>query len=246
MATVVIENASLSFPIYDIGSRSLKAMVLNRVGGRVTQNNGRTDVEALNEISLQLHDGDRLAVVGHNGAGKTTLLKLIAGIYEPQIGRVRIQGTISSLTDVTMGMDLDATGTENIKMRGIFLGMTHAEMSAQLSAIEDFTELGPYLSLPIRTYSTGMLVRLGFAVSTACRPEILVMDEMIGAGDFSFAEKARLRIEEYISGARILVLASHNNAILREFCNRAILVESGRITKFGSVNEIIDAYEKGN
>lgn len=246
MATVVIENASLSFPIYDIGSRSLKAMVLNRVGGRVTQNHGRTDVEALNEISLQLHDGDRLAVIGHNGAGKTTLLKLIAGIYEPHIGRVRIQGTISSLTDVTMGMDLDATGTENIKMRGIFLGMTHAEMNAQLSNIEDFTELGPYLSLPIRTYSTGMLVRLGFAVSTACRPEILVMDEMIGAGDFSFAEKARLRIEEYISGARILVLASHNNAILREFCNRAILIESGRIIKFGSVNEVIDAYEKGN
>jgi ABC-type polysaccharide/polyol phosphate transport system ATPase subunit len=246
MASVVVENASLSYPIYDISARSIKVAALRSVGGKVNQNHGRVDVQALTEISLQLRDGDRIAIIGRNGAGKTTLLKLIAGIYEPNSGRVRIEGSVSSLTDVTMGMDLDATGSENIKMRGVFLGMTHAEMNAQLQSIEDFTELGPYLSLPVRTYSTGMLVRLGFAVSTACRPEILVMDEMIGAGDFSFAEKAKARIEEYVAESRILVLASHNSAILREFCNRAILIESGRITRFGTVNDVLDLYEKSN
>ena len=145
-----------------------------------------------------------------------------------------------------MGMDMDATGSENIIMRGVFLGMTHAEMKAKLPEIEEFTELGPYLSLPIRTYSTGMLVRLGFAASTACRPEILIMDEMIGAGDMAFAEKAKARVEEYLAGAHILVLASHNNQILKQFCNKAILLDSGRITKFGTLDDVRDEYARCN
>ncbi len=242
MASIIVENVSLDYPIYDSNSRSIKNAVLRTVGAKMSHSSGRVDVQALRNISLQLQDGDRLAIVGRNGAGKTTLLKVLAGIYEPTAGRVRIQGSVSSLTDVTMGMDVDATGSENIVMRCIFLGMTHREVNAKIAEIEEFTELGPYLSLPIRTYSTGMLVRLGFAASTACRPEILIMDEMIGAGDMAFAKKAQARVEEYVAGAHILVLASHNNAILEQFCNKAILLDAGRIIRFGTLEEVFQAY----
>jgi ABC-2 type transport system ATP-binding protein/lipopolysaccharide transport system ATP-binding protein len=242
MASIDVADVSLDFPIYDARARSLKNTVLRSVGGQMSDVGGRVDVQALRHISLRLRDGDRLAIVGHNGAGKTTLLKVLAGIYEPTGGSVSISGTVSSLTDVTMGMDVDATGTENILMRCVFLGMTYREARTRLPEIEAFTELGPYLSLPIRTYSTGMLVRLGFAATTASRPEILIMDEMIGAGDMAFAEKVKARIEEYVSGARILILASHNTSILKQFCTRAILLEAGTIKVDGTLREVLDAY----
>ena len=243
MASITAEGVTLSYPIYDAGGRSLKQALLRSVGGQLNTDQGRVDVQALTDINLSLRDGDRLALVGHNGAGKTTLLKVLAGVFEPPVGRVRIEGSVSSLTDVTMGMDVDATGYENILMRCVFLGMTYGEAKRAIPDIEEFTELGPYLSLPIRTYSTGMLVRLGFAASTACRPQILVMDEMIGAGDMAFATKAQARINEYVADAHILVLASHNSAILRQFCNRAILLKHGRIEVAGSVDEVLAAYE---
>lgn len=242
MASIIVDDVSLDYPIYDARARSLKNVVLRSVGGHMSATEGRVDVQALRNISLSLKDGDRLAIVGHNGAGKTTLLKVLAGIYEPTHGRVHIDGSVSSLTDVTMGMDVDATGTENILMRCVFLGMTYREAKAKLPDIEEFTELGPYLSLPIRTYSTGMLVRLGFAATTASRPEILIMDEMIGAGDMAFAEKVKRRIEEYISGARILILASHNTTILSQFCNQAILLEAGRIRLHGTLDAVLAEY----
>jgi ABC-type polysaccharide/polyol phosphate transport system ATPase subunit len=244
MASINLENVYLTYPIYDARARSIKHAVLRTVGGQVSQHHGRVDVHALHDISLSLRDGDRLAIVGRNGAGKTTLLKVLAGIYEPPRGRVRIDGTTSSLTDVTMGMDMDATGRENILMRCVFLGMTYSEAKRRLEEIGEFTELGEYLSLPIRTYSTGMLVRLGFAASTACRPEVLIMDEMIGAGDMMFAEKAQARIEDYVTDAHILVLASHNNTILRQFCNKALLLDSGRIRRFGPLEEVLAEYER--
>lgn len=243
MALIDVEDVSLDYPIYDARARSIKNAVLRRVGGKMTESHGRVDVQALRNITLHLRNGDRLAVVGRNGAGKTTLLKVLAGIYEPPAGRVRIEGSVSSMTDVTMGMDVDATGRENIIMRCVFLGMTYAEANAKVAEIEEFTELGDYLSLPVRTYSTGMLVRLGFAASTAVYPQILIMDEMIGAGDMAFAEKARSRVDEYVNNAHILVLASHNNAILRQFCNKAILLDSGVIRKMGSLDEVLEEYE---
>jgi ABC-2 type transport system ATP-binding protein/lipopolysaccharide transport system ATP-binding protein len=244
MASIDLEAVSLSYPIYDANGRSLKNALLRTVGGRMTDEHGRIDVQALSDISLRLREGDRLALVGRNGAGKTTLLKVLAGVYEPPFGRVRIRGSISSLTDVTMGMDIDATGYENILMRCVFLGMTYGEAKAKIPEIEEFTELGPYLSLPIRTYSTGMLVRLGFATSTASRPQILIMDEMIGAGDMAFADKAQARIGEYVADAHIMVLASHNNHILRQFCNKAILLDKGRIAASGDVETVLASYEQ--
>lgn len=242
MAKITLHNVSLDYPLFDVSQRSIKSSLLRKVGSGLSARGRVVCVEALKNISLNLSDGDRLAIVGPNGAGKSTLLKVLAGIYEPLTGYVYFDGSRSSLTDVTMGMNVDATGYENIVMRATFLGMTKSEIDKKLPGIAEFSELGEYLSLPIRTYSTGMLVRLGFSVTTSIRPEILIMDEMIGAGDLSFAEKASHRINEYVDGSNILVLASHNNDMLRQFCNKAILMSSGTISLFGSVDEVINAY----
>ena len=244
MAAIDLLDVSLDYPIYDAGSRSLKNAMLRGIGGRIAADQGRVAIQALRGVSLQLRDGDRLALIGHNGAGKSTLLKVLAGIYEPPEGRVRIEGRVSSLTDLTMGMDMEATGYENIVMRGVFLGLSRAEARAKLPEIETFTELGEFLRLPVRSYSAGMLVRLAFAVSTASRPEILIMDEMIGAGDAAFAEKARARVTDYIARSSILVLASHDGAVLRQFCNKGALLQKGRLERFGPIEDVLGAYER--
>ena len=244
MAAIDLLDVSLDYPIYDAGSRSLKNAMLRGIGGRIAADQGRVAIHALRGVSLQLRDGDRLALIGHNGAGKSTLLKVLAGIYEPPEGRVRIEGRVSSLTDLTMGMDMEATGYENIVMRGVFLGLSRAEARARLPEIETFTELGEFLRLPVRSYSAGMLVRLAFAVSTASRPEILIMDEMIGAGDAAFAEKARARVTDYIARSSILVLASHDGAVLRQFCNKGALLQKGRLERFGPIEDVLGAYER--
>lgn len=242
MASILVEDVSLNYPIYDTRGRSLKSALIQTVGAKTATNSGRVEVEALRDISLNLKDGDRLGLVGHNGAGKTTLLRVLGGAYEPPNGRVLIEGTVSSLTDITMGMDMDATGRENIRLRCVFLGMSYSEAARHSDEIAEFSELGSFLDLPIRTYSTGMLVRLAFAASTASRPQILIMDEMIGAGDAAFAEKANARVNEYVENASILVLASHNDGILRTFCNQAILLDQGKITMAGSVDEVLERY----
>jgi ABC-2 type transport system ATP-binding protein/lipopolysaccharide transport system ATP-binding protein len=244
VAAIDLLDVSLDYPIYDAGSRSLKNAMLRGIGGRIAADQGRVAIQALRGVSLQLRDGDRLALIGHNGAGKSTLLKVLAGIYEPPEGRVRIEGRVSSLTDLTMGMDMEATGYENIVMRGVFLGLSRAEARARLPEIETFTELGEFLRLPVRSYSAGMLVRLAFAVSTASRPEILIMDEMIGAGDAAFAEKARARVTDYIARSSILVLASHDGAVLRQFCNKGALLQKGRLERFGPIEDVLGAYER--
>ncbi|MGY4171635.1 ABC-type polysaccharide/polyol phosphate transport system ATPase subunit [Bradyrhizobium sp. USDA 4529] len=242
MAFLSLEKVSLTYPIYNGSARSLKSAVLKGVGGRLGEGVGRVEVHALRDVSLTLEPGDRLALLGHNGAGKSTLLKVLAGIYEPPIGRVTRVGTVSSITDVSLGLDLEATGTENIISRCVFLGMTFSEARRRLQSIEEFTELGPYLDMPLRTYSTGMLVRLAFAASTESRPDILIMDEMIGAGDMSFADRARQRILDYVRSASILVLASHDMNTLTNFCNRAVILEAGSIGFSGSVAEAVERY----
>lgn len=239
MAAIDLEDVSLDFPIYDSRARSLKNAVLRSVGGRIAGWGGQIGVQALRGVTLSLRDGDRLAVAGGNGSGKSTLLKVMAGIYEPPSGRVRIAGRVSSLVDMTMGMDFDMTGYENIVMRGVFLGMSGPQARAKIPEIEDFTELGGYLSLPIRTYSSGMLVRLGFAISTATRPDILIMDEMIGAGDAAFAQKAKARLDVYIAAANILVLASHNAHMLRLFCNKGLSLVQGQVAQFGDLEAVL-------
>jgi ABC-type polysaccharide/polyol phosphate transport system ATPase subunit len=245
MAFVNVESLSISFPIYDVPHRSLKNAFLRSVGGSLKQGGASyVVVEALSDVSFNLTDGDRLGIIGHNGAGKTTLLRAIAGIYPPTTGCVGTQGSISSLTDVTLGMDADATGYENILLRCVFLGLTFQQANDLQESIAEFTGLGDYLALPIRTYSTGMLVRLGFAISTSIQPEILVMDEMIGAGDADFARKAEARIKSYVSSSKIVVLSSHNLQIVKDLCNKVLYLENGKVVALGNAQDVVSLYLK--
>ncbi|HUS10560.1 MAG TPA: ABC transporter ATP-binding protein [Pyrinomonadaceae bacterium] len=242
---VQLANVSVTFPIYQGGSRSLKKSLLFRgTGGQLASDgNDRIVVEALRNVSLELKAGDRVALVGSNGAGKTTLLRVMAGVYEPVSGAVTSRGRISPMFDIGLGMDYENSGYDNIRMRGLILGLSSREIEERMADIAGFTELGEYLDLPVRTYSSGMITRLTFAVATCFQPEILLMDEWILAGDTNFLIKAQYRIEAFVENASILVLASHNHAICRRWCNKAIWMERGEVRAYGGVEHTLDAYE---
>ncbi len=243
MASIELVNASVDIPIYNSRARSLKTTLLKRVGGQV-EASGRdvVTVKALRNLNLSLVPGDRIALVGHNGAGKSTLLRVFSGSYEPSTGTAEIHGTVSSLIDMMMGMDPELTGADNIILRGVFLGMTLKEARLAIPEIAEFSELGPYLHLPMRTYSSGMLMRLAFAISTTQFPEILLFDEMIGFGDASFATKAKPRVDAMLGKASILALASHDRGSHKTYCNRAIMLQQGAVVSEGSVDDVWDYY----
>jgi ABC-2 type transport system ATP-binding protein/lipopolysaccharide transport system ATP-binding protein len=239
-----LENVSVSFPIYHGGSRSLKKSLLFRgSGGQLASDaNHRIIVEALRDVSLRLSTGDRVALIGTNGAGKTTLLRAMAGIYEPVRGMVKASGRISPMFDISLGIDGDISGYDNIRLRGLILGLSSREIEEQMHDIVEFTELGDYLDIPVRTYSSGMMTRLTFAVATCFAPEILLMDEWILAGDSGFLVKAQQRIERFVEQVGILVLASHSEEICRRWCNKAIWLERGQIRMSGDVAEVLKHY----
>ena len=243
MAKINLTDVSISFPIYNAKARSFKTKLIPiSVGARFKKEYDEVLVNSLVNISLEIEEGERLGIIGHNGAGKTTLLRVLSGIYEPITGSIDIQGKISSLTDLTMGMDYEATGYENIFTRGIFMGMGFTEINEKIPEIAEFSELGDYLNLPMRTYSMGMMVRLAFSVSTIVEPEILIMDEMIGAGDAAFLNKAQNRMNQLLDKANIVVIASHDMGLVDKFCSRVILLEQGEITFNGSPKEAIERY----
>jgi ABC-2 type transport system ATP-binding protein/lipopolysaccharide transport system ATP-binding protein len=246
MASIILDRVTVDFPIYNAKKRSLKSEVIRRtVGGHIEAiDDNHLSVMALRDVSLELKDGDRLGLIGRNGAGKSTLLRVLSGVYEPPIGRAVIDGTVSSLTDMTMGMDPEATGYENILLRSVFLGVSVKQARASIADIEEFTELGNFLTLPMRTYSSGMMVRLAFAISTAVTPEILIMDEIVGAGDAAFFAKAETRLNRLIGSTHILVLASHDDEMLRRLCNKAALMDEGRLRMIGPVEEVLAAYRR--
>ena len=245
MAFVRLRGVSVEFPIYSGGSRSLKKLVLSATTqGNVAQDaRDRVTVQALTDIDLDVGHGDRLALIGMNGAGKSTLLKVLAGIYEPTSGRMQAEGRVSALLTASVGLNPEATGRENIVMRGMYLDIHPRTMRDHVDEIADFTELGYYIDMPVRTYSAGMIIRLCFAVATAFPPEILLMDEWILAGDSVFLQKARRRMETFVAGTSILVLASHAMPLLEEWCNRAVLLEGGRIVGSGTVAEMAVRHE---
>jgi ABC-2 type transport system ATP-binding protein/lipopolysaccharide transport system ATP-binding protein len=243
LASIELVNASVDIPIYNSRGRSLKTTLLRRVGGQVeTSSRDVVTVKALRDISLSLAPGDRIALIGHNGAGKSTLLRVFSGSYEPSSGHAEVQGSVSSLIDMMMGMDPELTGADNIILRGVFVGMSLKEARMAIPEIAEFSELGPYLHLPMRTYSSGMLMRLAFAISTTRFPEILLFDEMISFGDLSFASKAKARVNAMLGKASILALASHDLGSLKTYCNRAILLRQGEIISSGSVQDVWDHY----
>ncbi len=246
MSHIALTNVHVDFPVFSSRSRGL----INTLFGYARSDNKRIEasglyginVHALRGVSLELKRGDRVGLIGRNGAGKTTLLRVLSGAYEPTQGDIKVSGSLSSLTDITLGMDMEADGYENIVLRSIVMGKTRQEAKELIKEIEEFTGLGEYLRLPVRVYSSGMLLRLAFAVSTAIEPEILLMDEMIGAGDLHFIDKARTRIKNLMSDASILVLASHSSEMLRQFCNKGIVLEQGQVVFSGELESCLQHY----
>jgi ABC-2 type transport system ATP-binding protein/lipopolysaccharide transport system ATP-binding protein len=244
VAFIRLNDVSVVFPIYNSRGRSLKSNVLRRVGGQLGRGSGDiVCVQALRGVSLALSAGDRVGIVGHNGSGKSTLLRVMVGAYEPAAGTIAVEGRRSSLLDLTMGMDPELTGRENIRLRGVFLGMTFKEADALVPEVSAFAELGGFLDLPMRTYSSGMTLRLAFGVSTAVQPDIILMDEMVNVGDASFASKAERRIQSLMESAKILVLASHATEMLRRYCTTAIWMKEGQLLAHGPLDEILDMAE---
>ena len=237
-------DAWVEFPIFDAKSRSLKKAVLGKAGGTIGRNNSNVVViEALRDITLSLDLGDRVGLVGHNGAGKSTLLRLLSGIYEPTRGSATVTGRVAPVFDLGVGMDPEISGYENIIIRGLFLGQTRKQMLAKVDEIAEFTELGDYLSMPLRTYSTGMRVRLAMGVVTSIDPEILLLDEGIGAVDADFLKKAQSRLQSLVERSGILVFASHSNEFLARLCKTAMWIDHGVIKLSGSIEDVVRAYE---
>jgi ABC-2 type transport system ATP-binding protein len=238
-----IADAAVDFPIFDAKTRSLKKAVLGRAGGRIGTDSKVPIIEALRDITLSLRRGDRVALVGHNGAGKSTLLRLMSGIYEPTRGRAIVQGKVAPVFDLAVGMDPEISGLDNILIRGLFLGMTRKQMEARVDDIASFTELGDYLSMPLRTYSTGMRIRLALGVVTSIDPEILLLDEGIGAVDAEFLAKARTRLFELVERSGILVFASHSDEFLADLCDTAVWLEHGTVREHGPLREVLHHYK---
>lgn len=244
MVSIDTYDACVDFPIFDAKSRSLKKSFLGAAGGKIGRNASNTvTVEALKNINLHLQEGDRVGLVGHNGAGKSTLLRLLAGIYEPTRGSAQVRGRVAPVFDLGVGMDPEISGYENIIIRGLFLGQTRAAMKRKMDDIAEFSELGEYLAMPLRTYSTGMRIRLALGVVTSIQPEILLLDEGIGAVDAAFMAKARSRLVELVERSGILVFASHSNEFLAQLCDSALWIDHGTIRLAGAVDTVVEAYE---
>lgn len=257
MIRIAAENATIDFPIYDANARSLRhSLLLNgisnvvsrpkhSVGGQINQDRrGHMVVRALDQVSFSIADGDRVGLIGHNGAGKTTLLRALAGIYEPTSGEITTRGRVMPLFNMTEGMMPDATGMELIRTRGCLLGLTDGEIKEHANEVIEFCELGDYIHMPVRTYSTGMLVRLAFAITTTVSSDILLMDELIGAGDAAFVDRAQARLRRFVDQARVMVVASHSTSILEQWCNKAMLLEHGRIVEFADIASVLNTYKQ--
>lgn len=246
MANIHLDAVTVDLPVYNARLRSLKNDLLHRgTGGRIGLDlSNRVCVRALEGVSLLLEQGERVGIVGLNGAGKTTLLRVLAGVYEPTFGQVRRQGRVTSLLKVGLNIDSSATGYENIMLRGALLGVTAERMRERMDEITVFAEIGEFLNMPVHTYSSGMIMRLAFAVCTSIDPEILLMDELLDVGDAAFVEKAERRLEELIGRTDILVLASHDYRLLERTCTTGILLDAGRVRVYGPIGEVLEEYKK--
>lgn len=233
MARISLEKVTVDYPIYNAETMSLRNnLIALGTGGRISRGARRvTTVRGLDGIDLELKDGDRLGLVGHNGAGKSTLLRTLAGIYRPTSGHLSVEGRISTVFGMGAGLQPELSGYDNIVRMGMMLGATRAQAEASIPDVEAFTELGDFLSVPVRTYSAGMQTRLTFAVATAAHPEILLIDEVLGAGDAEFQKKARARLRDMVDRARILVLATHSPDLMAQYCSRTLTLEHGRVVE---------------
>ena len=247
LASASLNSVTIDLPIYGSSHMSLRQTLFApaaRLLGRDVARQPRIVVRALENISFELNNGDRLGLIGHNGAGKSTLLRVLAGVYAPTSGAIRLAGRISPLFNAAPGLDPEDTGYENIMTCGMFLGMDPAEIEKRIPDIAEFSELGEYLDLPVRTYSAGMVTRLGYAIATSIDPDILLLDEGLATGDARFAARAEERLQSLIARSSILVVASHSDAMIKTMCNRVALLEKGHIIALGPVDNIIDLYHQ--
>lgn len=244
MAKIEFNEASIEFPVFNANGRSLTSRLLQvATGGKLDADpNGRVVIRALDKLSFNLQDGDRVGLLGHNGAGKSTLLRALSRVYAPTSGTAEIEGEVGSLIDISLGINPEATGRENIFIRGALLGFNKQEIESHLDEVIEFSELGDFIEMPVRTYSSGMHLRLAFAVSTVVRPEILLMDEWLSVGDENFKLKAEARLAYLVDATKILVIASHSRELIETSCNRAIWLEHGQIKMDGSASEVCSAY----
>ena len=244
MTSMHLEDVTVDFPIYNAKSRSLKNQVFSlATGGTIGSNReGHVIIRGLENISLSLKEGERLGLVGHNGSGKTTLLRVMSGVYYPSGGSFRVNGKCTSLINISLGIDPEATGRENIAIRGALLGFRKRDLAIHKNEIEDFSELGNFLDMPVRTYSTGMQLRLAFSISTVLQPEILIMDEWLATGDQGFQEKANERLLDLVNKTKILIIASHSKDLLLKNCTRIVWLEHGKVRMDGDAEAVASAY----
>ena len=240
MARIVLDKVSVHYPLAEIRRLGLKDTVTElAMGGRIGGGLGGLGVGALSNVSFELNDGDRIGLIGSNGAGKTTLLKVLGTILPPSKGRIEVQGRVSALLSIHLGMDADATGNENILYRARHMGLSEREIAARFDEIADFSELGEYLAMPMRTYSSGMKLRLAFAIATAFAPDVLVLDEWLSAGDAAFQKKAGQRLTELIERSGVFAFASHSTKLLERYCNKGLVLEHGQVAFYGPMAEAL-------
>tara|TARA_R110002073_G_scaffold126703_17_gene271724 strand:+ start:1771 stop:2499 length:729 start_codon:yes stop_codon:yes gene_type:complete len=242
MTHITLDQVGLRYPLFGAGKGEdspdgTAQLKRSRGGGRY--------VQALHDISFSLTRGDRLGIIGRNGSGKSTLLRVLAGIFPPHDGDIQVEGRIAALLNIGLGMRIEATGERNIILRGMISGLSKREAIARIPEIAEFAELGDYIKLPVRTYSSGMAMRLNFAIATAFDPEILLLDEWIGAGDATFGLKVQKRMNALVAEAGIVVLASHNAELIERSCNRALWLDQGRVRAMGDIDEVMTVYRDG-
>lgn len=238
MASIILDNINLDYCIYGTSSKSLKLSIIKALtGGKINNTDKTVKIQALKNISLKLEKGDRLGLIGHNGAGKSTLLKVLGKIYHPTNGSLRINGSTNCLFDIMIGLDPFLSGYENIKLRGIIHGLSSREIETKTPTIAEFSGLGNFLSLPLTSYSSGMLLRLGFSILTHFQSDILLIDEVVNVGDANFHEKAQKKLQDMINETKIVVISTHDNSLIKKFCNKILKLENGEITFFGKIED---------
>jgi lipopolysaccharide transport system ATP-binding protein len=244
MAEIVLQDAGVEFSLFSGKHQSLRSVFLaTATGGRIAHDpSGKVVVRALENINLTISEGERVGLVGRNGAGKSTLLRVVSKVYRPTSGTATITGSTASLIDISLGINPEATGRQNIYLRAAMIGIPKKDITARFQEIVEFSELGEFIEAPVRTYSSGMQLRLAFSVSTVFVPEILVMDEWLSVGDQDFGERAEKRLQDVVSSSRILVLASHSRDLLEKTCTRGIFLEKGEIAMDGPIREVTEKY----
>ena len=242
MASIDVTDASVTFTATQSKQVTLKEYLLKGLFRKSV--NPQVAIHALSGINLTARDGDRVGIIGHNGAGKTTLLKLLAGIYTPTAGTSRVEGRVCSLFDISVGFENEATGWENIVYRSYLQGESPASLRDKMQEIAEFSELGEFLSIPVKNYSAGMRMRLAFAIATAAQPEVLLVAEVLAVGDMALQIKATARVRAMVSVSRLMVVVSHDLNTVRDTCTKVVWMRKGQVVQEGPPAEVVAAYNQ--